>query len=67
MSDDNQFPTDSGTAASSMLHCLRMLEEEAENMRLLRTRLALQKAIRACRAEQTVRAMPRTRRGRILH
>jgi len=51
-----------------VLKCLTMLEEEAVNLNLPRTVVALRKAIRACQAEQVrpVRAM-RPRRHLVLH
>jgi hypothetical protein len=56
------------TTASSVLQCLTMLVEEAENLNLPRTMLALRKAIRACQAERgrTAAAM-RPRRHLVLH
>lgn len=59
--DDEDAPN-SQTAASGILHCLEMLEEEAENFRLARTRFALRKAIRACKADSLERFAPRQRR-----
>lgn len=67
MPDDDPIAPDGQAAASGMLHCLQMLAEEADNLRLFRTRLALRKAIRACQAEQTKRLPPRPRRGLVLH
>jgi hypothetical protein len=54
--------------AAGVLECLTMLAEEADNLGLARTLLALQKAIRACQAEQarTAAAM-RPRRHLVLH
>jgi len=51
-----------------MLQCLSLLLDEADNLNLPRTALALRKAVRACRAEQT-RATPqaRARRHMVLH
>lgn len=60
--DDEDASPDSQTAASGILHCLEMLEEEAENFRLPRTRFALRKAIRACKADSLERFTPRLRR-----
>ncbi len=54
--------------ASSVLQCLTMLAEEAANLNLPRTMVALQKAIRACQAEQArPMPMPRSRRHLVLH
>jgi len=54
--------------AANVLQCLTMLAEEAVNLNLPRTMLALRKAIRACQAEQA-RPMPplRPRRHLVLH
>jgi hypothetical protein len=54
--------------AANMLQCLTLLADEADNLNLPRTALALRKAIRACRAEQT-RPTPqsRARRHVVLH
>lgn len=54
--------------ANAVLECLTILAEEAENLNLPRTVLALRKAIRACHAEQT-RPTPlmRPRRHLVLH
>ena len=54
--------------AASVLQCLTMLAEEAENLNLPRTLLSLRKAIRACHAEQA-RLTPlwRPRRHLVLH
>ena len=60
--EDEEPAPDSQTAASGILHCLKMLEEEADNFRLARTSFALRKAIRACQADQTERVAPRARR-----
>ncbi len=69
MSDDENFPTTS--AATGILHCLRMLAEEAATLRLTRTQAALLEAIEICAAE---RADPRleleesmTHAYRVLH
>jgi hypothetical protein len=54
--------------ASSVLQCLTMLADEAVSLNLPRTMLALQKAIRACQAEQTrPMPMPRARRHLVMH
>jgi hypothetical protein len=56
------------STAANVLQCLTMLAEETANLNLPRTMLALRKAIRACRAEQT-RPLPqiRPRRHLMLH
>jgi hypothetical protein len=56
-------------SAAGVLQCLTMLAEEADNLGLARTLLALQKAIRACQSEQA-RPTPssaRPRRYAVLH
>ena len=54
--------------AANMLQCLTILAEEADNLNLPRTLLALHKAIRACQAEQTRPVpAPRVRRNLMLH
>jgi hypothetical protein len=64
--DDLPDPVRHATAAN-VLQCLTMLAEEAVNLNLPRTMLALRKAIRACQAEQA-RPMPlRVRRHLVLH
>lgn len=51
---DDDYPEAARLAtAANVLRCLTMLAEEAENLNLPRTMLALRKAIRACQAEQT--------------
>ena len=67
MPDDDPFSRDCQAAASNILHCLRMLAEEADTLRLFRTQVALRKAIRACQSEQTQRLVPRPRRGLTMH
>ncbi|WP_428486142.1 hypothetical protein [Rhodopila sp.] len=54
--------------AANVLQCLTILAEEADNLNLPRTILALRKAIRACQADQA-RATPvlRPRRHLVLH
>lgn len=50
---DDDYPEAARLAtAASVLQCLNMLAEEAENLNLPRTVLALRKALRACHAEQ---------------
>lgn len=66
---DDELPEAALRATTaSVLQCLTMLEEEAANLNLPRTLLALQKAIRACQAEQA-RPVPamRPRRHHVLH
>jgi hypothetical protein len=54
--------------AANMLQCLTLLAEEADNLNLPRTVLALRKAIRACQSEQTRPTQPtRARRHMVLH
>jgi hypothetical protein len=68
MVDDDLSEAARHATASSVLQCLTMLSEEAVNLNLPRTLLALRKAIRACHAEQG-RPMPmaRPRRHLVLH
>jgi hypothetical protein len=67
MDDDLPYAARQATAAN-VLQCLVMLAEEAVNLNLPRTMLALRKAIRACQAEQA-RPVPalRPRRDLVLH
>jgi len=54
--------------AANVLQCLTMLAEEAVNLNLPRTMVALHKAIRACQAEQARPVPPlRPRRHLVLH
>lgn len=68
MIDDELSEAALHATAANVLQCLTMLAEEAENLNLPRTMLALRKAIRACQAEQA-RPMPapRPRRHLVLH
>ena len=55
-------------SAANLLQCLTMLADEAASLNLPRTMLALRKAIRACKTEQTRPvAPPRMRRSMTLH
>lgn len=67
INDDLSDATRHATTAN-VLQCLTMLAEEAVNLNLPRTLLALRKAIRACHAEQG-RPVPmaRPRRHLVLH
>ena len=70
MTDQAPAPAAVHQAAAGLLQCLEMLAEEADNLHLSRTLLALRKAIRACQAEQTrgnVTLRPRPRRMLMLH
>lgn len=70
MTHDDPPPSDRPSAADGILHCLRMLAEEADNFRLFRTQAALRKAIRACKNDQSARLTPprtRVRPGLVLH
>ena len=67
MPDDDQLAPDSETLTSNILHCLQMLEEEADSLGLFRTQVALRKAIRACQTERAAPAVPARRRGIVLH
>lgn len=51
MNEDDSLSCDA--TATGILHCLRMLAEEAESLRLTRTLLALREAIETCSAERT--------------
>jgi hypothetical protein len=69
MVDDDLPEATRLATAANVLQCLTMLAEEAENLNLPRTMLALRKAIRACQAEQTrpTPASLRPRRHLVLH
>lgn len=70
MQDDDSASVGSRASVLGILHCLKMLAEEADNLQLPRTRLALRKAIRACQAEQDRGKAMRigaSRRGMTLH
>jgi hypothetical protein len=69
MIDDDMPEATRLATAANVLQCLTMLAEEAENLNLPRTMLALRKAIRACQAEQTrpTPAAIRPRRHLVLH
>ena len=61
-------PVSIRAAADSLLQCLQALAQEACHLRMSRTSLALQKAIRACRSEQARPRGPRiSRRQLMLH
>jgi hypothetical protein len=68
MIDDESSEAALHATVANVLQCLTMLAEEAENLNLPRTMVALRKAIRACQAEQT-RPVPalRPRRHVVLH
>jgi hypothetical protein len=68
MFEDEPSPAACLESAISILQCLQMLAEEADNLSLSRTTLALQKAIRACRTEQSrASPRPRARRLQVMH
>jgi hypothetical protein len=68
MIDDELSEAALHATAANVLQCLTMLAEEAENLNLPRTMVALRKAIRACQAEQARPAgMLRSRRHLVLH
>jgi hypothetical protein len=68
MIDDELSEAALHASAANLLQCLTMLAEEAVNLNLPRTMLALRKAIRACRAEQARPVpVPRARRHVVLH
>ena len=68
MFDDDLPEAVRHASAANVLQCLTMLADEVAGLNLPRTMLALQKAIRACRADQTRPVtMPRLRRPAILH
>lgn len=67
MNDDQLPEALQLTSAANVLRCLIMLAEEADHLNLPRTLLALQKAVRACQAEQTRPPSPRPRRHLVLH
>jgi hypothetical protein len=68
MAENDPPETARQVSAAGVLQCLTMLAEEADNLGLSRTLVALQKAIRACQAEQA-RQLPglRPRRHLVLH
>jgi hypothetical protein len=68
MIDDESSEAALHATVANVLQCLTMLAEEAENLNLPRTMVALRKAIRACQAEQA-RPVPglRPRRHLVLH
>ncbi len=69
MVDDDLPEAVRQATAANVLQCLNMLAEEAINLNLPRTLVALRKAIRACQAEQA-RPVPTTLRPRrhlVLH
>jgi hypothetical protein len=53
MSDDDRI-SDQATA-TGILHCLRMLADEAASLHMTRTLAALQEAIQTCAAERSRR------------
>jgi hypothetical protein len=68
MIDDDVPDAARHASAVTVLQCLTMLADEAANLNLPRTLLALRKAIRACRAEQTRPLLGlRPRRHVVLH
>ena len=68
MIDDEMSEAALHASAANVLQCLTMLAEEAVNLNLPRTMVALRKAIRACRAEQARPVPPpRARRHLVLH
>jgi hypothetical protein len=68
MIDDELSEAALHASAANLLQCLTMLAEEAVNLNLPRTMLALRKAIRACRTEQARPVpAPRARRHVVLH
>jgi hypothetical protein len=68
MVDDDFSDAARHATAANVLQCLNMLAEEAVNLNLPRTMLALRKAVRACQAEQSRPTPPlRPRRHLVLH
>jgi hypothetical protein len=68
MIDDDLPDATRQASAANVLQCLTMLADEAVNLNLPRTMLALRKAVRACQAEQGRRVpMLRPRRHLVLH
>ncbi len=49
---------DEKTTPIGLLHCLRMLADEASSMQLTRTLAALQQAMETCRVEAVTRDRP---------
>jgi len=65
---DDDTATGDCHAAAGILQCLQMLAAEADKRGLSRTHVALRRAIRACRAEETQdRMTSRPRRSLALH
>jgi hypothetical protein len=68
MIDDDVAEAAQLATAANVLQVLTMLVDEAENLNLPRTMVALRKALRACRAEQArPPGMLRPRRHVVLH
>ena len=56
MDEDDLCPAACEADATGILHCLRMLAEEAASLRLTRTLAALRQALDVCAAEKIVKA-----------
>jgi hypothetical protein len=70
MQDEGTASGDCHAAVAGILQCLQLLTAEAERRGLLRTRVALRRAIRACWAEENrdrPAPRPRPRRSLALH
>lgn len=68
MAEEDSPEPGSHRSAIGILQCLTSLAEEAQNLGLMRTNMALRKAIRACQAEQAhPHPNPRPRRHLVVH
>ena len=71
MDDTTFFSSDCDPTATGIIHCLRMLLDEAASLKLAGTLSALREAIEVCEAEnrlQTAEALTPSRlRSAILH
>ena len=56
MAEDDPFASECEADAGGIMQCLRMLAEEAANLRLSRTLAALREAIDVCAAENVLDA-----------
>lgn len=57
MTEDDTFSSECEANATGIMHCLRMLADEAASLRLSRTLAALRDAIDACAAENVLQAV----------
>ena len=52
------MPTDDLPTPNGLLHCMRMLADEASSMQLTQTLAALQQAMETCRVEAVTKVRP---------